>query len=564
MGVGSLVVGLIVGGALGALLIHFWTRNRQLGALGSLALEREQERGRSARQLAEKEEALKQTEKHAKAERDDLNARLIESTAELRAKNDEVVRLSRALSQEQEHGRGLARQLTEQKAELEQLQARMTTEFENIANRLLAERGKELNVQQQEKLGDILKPLQERIKDFEEKVQKAYDEEGRQRFALKSEIGRLVEQNQRLSQEADNLTKALKGDTQAQGAWGEMILEKLLESSGLVAGQEYTMQSSTTLDDGSRLRPDAVVMLPEGKHLIIDSKVSLVNYERFTAADPSERDALLVRHVESLRAHARDLSGKDYKHGELVKNGERGVWSEPLLPGKYAFNTYAGKIIQVPTTNFILKWITAQVGSHRFDENLAEVSLITKDAFEPSLPLSVVVHIDYRKAPLVIQRFGDIRRLVEQTLDPMISAYFKNVAQTRTLIQLLQDRSEIQAIAGSEMRSKFEHYNLELEEVLIGTPGSAKGDTHIEVILAQLRERQIAEEQVATYALKEKAATKERELNEAQALKLSEKIKALDVAAKSCTEVSQWASEEDGPCVDTIARIDEYLAAMRG
>lgn len=312
MGVGSLVVGLIVGGALGALLIHFWTRNRQLGALGSLALEREQERGRSARQLAEKEEALKQTEKHAKAERDDLNARLIESTAELRAKNDEVVRLSRALSQEQEHGRGLARQLTEQKAELEQLQARMTTEFENIANRLLAERGKELNVQQQEKLGDILKPLQERIKDFEEKVQKAYDEEGRQRFALKSEIGRLVEQNQRLSQEADNLTKALKGDTQAQGAWGEMILEKLLESSGLVAGQEYTMQSSTTLDDGSRLRPDAVVMLPEGKHLIIDSKVSLVNYERFTAADPSERDALLVRHVESLRAHARDLSGKDY------------------------------------------------------------------------------------------------------------------------------------------------------------------------------------------------------------------------------------------------------------
>ncbi len=212
-----------------------------------------------------------------------------------------------------------------------------------------------------------------------------------------------------------------------------------------------------------------------------------------------------------------DLSGKDYKHGELVKNGERGVWSEPLLPGKYAFNTYAGKIIQVPTTNFILKWITAQVGSHRFDENLAEVSLITKDAFEPSLPLSVVVHIDYRKAPLVIQRFGDIRRLVEQTLDPMISAYFKNVAQTRTLIQLLQDRSEIQAIAGSEMRSKFEHYNLELEEVLIGTPTSGKGDTKIETILGQLRQRQIAEEQIETYARQEKAAVKERELREAEA-----------------------------------------------
>jgi uncharacterized membrane protein YqiK len=91
----------------------------------------------------------------------------------------------------------------------------------------------------------------------------------------------------------------------------------------------------------------------------------------------------------------------------------------------------------VPTTNFILKWIRTETGAHRFDENLSEVSLITKDAFEPSLPLSVVVHIDYQKAPLVIQRFGDIKKLVEQTLDPMVSAYFKNVGQTRTLIQLL-------------------------------------------------------------------------------------------------------------------------------
>jgi len=212
-----------------------------------------------------------------------------------------------------------------------------------------------------------------------------------------------------------------------------------------------------------------------------------------------------------------DLSGKDYKHGELVENGQRGVWIDPLLPGKYAFNLYAGKVVSVPTTNFILKWNKAEVGAHRYDENLAEVSLITKDAFEPTLPLSVVVHIDYRKAPLVIQRFGDIKRLVEQTLDPMVAAYFKNVGQTRTLIQLIQDRSLIQEQSGAQMKSKFEHYNLELEEVLIGTPGSMTGDTHIELILAQLRERQIAEEQVATYALKEKAATKERELNEAEA-----------------------------------------------
>jgi uncharacterized membrane protein YqiK len=216
-----------------------------------------------------------------------------------------------------------------------------------------------------------------------------------------------------------------------------------------------------------------------------------------------------------------DLSGAEYSHGELVKQGQRGVWSEALLPGKYAFNTYAGKVIKVPTTNFLLKWVGGEVGEHRFDEHLAEVSLITKDAFEPSLPLSVVVHIDYRKAPLVIQRFGDIQRLVEQTLDPMVSAYFKNVGQTRTLIQLLQDRSAIQEQARKEMREKFGRYNLELEEVLIGTPkgGAGKtGDNRLEQILEQLRARQIAEERIMTYAQQEKAAKQERELRQAEAI----------------------------------------------
>jgi len=216
--------------------------------------------------------------------------------------------------------------------------------------------------------------------------------------------------------------------------------------------------------------------------------------------------------------HGADTSGDGYRHGELVDNGCRGVWREPLLPGKYAFNTYAGRISMVPTTNFILKWETATSGSHKFDENLAEVSLITRDAFEPTLPVSVVVHIDYRKAPLVIQRFGDIKKLVEQTLDPMVSAYFKNIGQTRTLIELLQDRSEIQSLSSQDMKQKFSAYNLELQEVLIGTPRpSAKGDDQIERILTQLRQRQIADEQVGTYERQKLAAQKERELREAEA-----------------------------------------------
>jgi uncharacterized membrane protein YqiK len=216
-------------------------------------------------------------------------------------------------------------------------------------------------------------------------------------------------------------------------------------------------------------------------------------------------------------AQTADVSGQDYSHGELVKKGSRGVWEEGLLPGKYAWNTYAGNIIMVPTTNFILKWEEAEVSQHKFDENLCEVGLITKDAFEPWLPLSVVVHIDYRKAPLVIQRFGDIQRLVNQTLDPMVSAYFKNVAQARTLIELIQQRALIQTEAAGGMKAKFAQYNLELEEVLIGTPSADDNDKQMDVILTQLRARQVAEEQVATYERQQKAAFKERELKEVQA-----------------------------------------------
>ncbi len=212
-----------------------------------------------------------------------------------------------------------------------------------------------------------------------------------------------------------------------------------------------------------------------------------------------------------------DVSGEQYRHGELVENGSRGVWRDPLLPGKYAFNTYAGKIEIIPTVNFILKWVRGEVGAMKLDENLSEISLITKDAFEPTLPLSVVMHIDYKKAPMIIQRFGDVKKLVEQTLDPMVSAFFKNIAQKMTLIELLQNRAAVQAESASEMKAKFEGYSLDLQEVLIGTPRAAPGDHTIENILIQLRSRQVAREQVETFKEQEKAAIQERTLNEAKA-----------------------------------------------
>lgn len=258
-----------------------------------------------------------------------------------------------------------------------------------------------------------------------------------------------------------------------------------------------------------------------------------------------------------------DISGEEYQHGELVAEGERGVWEKPLLPGKYPFNTFAAKVIEVPTTNFILKWESNASGSN-FDRNLKEISLITKDAFEPTLPLSVVVHIDYKKAAKVIQRFGDIQQLVEQTLDPMVSAYFKNTAQTKTLIELLQDRSEIQQKALADMKVKFQEYNLELQEVLIGTPKSQREDQHIETILTQLRERQIAREKLETYARQEEAAKSEKSLREAEAVanqqkSLTESKIAIDIAENTgLAEVKKQTrqGEADAAKITQIAKAE--------
>ncbi|MDR3634153.1 MAG: SPFH domain-containing protein [Isosphaeraceae bacterium] len=212
-----------------------------------------------------------------------------------------------------------------------------------------------------------------------------------------------------------------------------------------------------------------------------------------------------------------DLSGDKFRHGERVAEGERGVWERPLGPGKYPFNTYAGNIILVPTTNFVLHWVTGRTETHRYDESLRSIDLVTKDAYEPLLPLSVVVHIDYQKAPSVIQRFGDVKKLITQTLDPMLSAYFRDVAHKKTMLQLLHERDEIQNEAREELRRKFHEFDIECVDVLIGKPDTAEAGGKIETLLEQLRLRQLSIEQIETYERQVAASDKLRVLNEAQA-----------------------------------------------
>ena len=218
------------------------------------------------------------------------------------------------------------------------------------------------------------------------------------------------------------------------------------------------------------------------------------------------------------QAAGRDLSGTAFRHGERVGEGDRGVWEQTLGPGKYAFNTYAGSIVLVPTTNFVLHWITGKSESHRYDEGLKSIDLVTKDAYEPMLPLSVVVHIDYQKAPNVIQRFGDVKKLITQTLDPMLSAYFRDVAHRRTMLELLQQRDGIQVEAREALRSRFGQFDMECVDVLIGKPDTSVPGGPIETLLEQLRMRQLSVEQLETYDRQRAAAEKQRALNESQAL----------------------------------------------
>lgn len=209
----------------------------------------------------------------------------------------------------------LVEKLEIQKKEVEDLQKRLTTEFENIASKILKERAEEFSVSNHKNLSQILSPLQEKILTFEKKVEEAYDKELRDKISLKEEVKRLYELNTKVSEEANNLTKALKGEVKRQGNWGEVILERVLERSGLTRGVEYEREAVVSGSDDQRQRPDVIVHLPDDKHIVIDSKVSLVAYERYSSAEtPEQQAAFLKEHIRSLYNHVKYLSEKNYQN----------------------------------------------------------------------------------------------------------------------------------------------------------------------------------------------------------------------------------------------------------
>lgn len=209
----------------------------------------------------------------------------------------------------------LQEKLENQKKELETIQTRFEDSFKNLANEILEDKSKRFTEKNKENISDILKPLQERIKEFESKVENTHKSNLVSNTSLLEQIKNLKELNRQISDDASNLTKALKGDVKMQGNWGEVILERILEESGLRKGIEYQTQVSLQNDEGHRLQPDVIINLPEEKHIIVDSKVSLINYEQLVSAvEPKDKDLSLKALLVSVRAHIDGLSKKHYQN----------------------------------------------------------------------------------------------------------------------------------------------------------------------------------------------------------------------------------------------------------
>ena len=227
------------------------------------------------------------------------NLRLVQDLAHLEAANQH-----------------LEEKLEEQKQEVETIQEKLTVQFKNLANDLLEEKSKRFTDQNKVNLESILKPLGERIQAFEKQVAETNKESLERNVALRTEVRKLNELNVQITKEAENLARAIKGDTKTQGNWGEFILESILEKSGLIKDREYYIQASFVTEEGKRYQPDVIIKLPDNKHIIIDAKVSLVNYEQFFNAEQEqevEQTAALKKHIQSIRKHIKALSEKNYQ-----------------------------------------------------------------------------------------------------------------------------------------------------------------------------------------------------------------------------------------------------------
>ncbi|HET7178272.1 MAG TPA: DNA recombination protein RmuC [Chryseosolibacter sp.] len=242
-----------------------------------------------------------------------LQVLLDEAKELVERERQKVIDLNNTLAASEADYRNLEEKLMERKKEMDAIQERFTAEFKNLANEILEKNSAKFTDLNRNSMSELLNPLKDKILTFEKKVEEAYDKELRDKISLREEVKKLYELNNRISAEANNLTRALKGDTKKQGDWGEFILETVLERSGLTKDREYRKQVLTTNADGQTIKPDYLVLLPDKRHIIVDSKVSLTAYENFVNTDDeASRPKYLKAHLDSMKTHIKHLSEKNY------------------------------------------------------------------------------------------------------------------------------------------------------------------------------------------------------------------------------------------------------------
>lgn len=285
-------IALVIAGALIGLLAGWLMAKSRLDMSGQQAIARlltEEEKNRSL------QENLKDLKKDIEMER------------------SKVLELTNSLAATEADYRNLEEKLDERKQEIESIQEKFTSQFRNLANEIFEEKSRKFTEQNKSNIFDLLKPLGERIVEFQNKVEETHKDNISRNSALKEQLEMLQKLNVQMTREAENLTRALKGDSQAQGAWGEFILESILEKSGLERDREYTIQETFITDDGRR-RPDVIIRLPEGRSVVIDSKLSLNSYNKFVnAGNEDEKVPALKAHMVAIRQHMKSLSEKNYQ-----------------------------------------------------------------------------------------------------------------------------------------------------------------------------------------------------------------------------------------------------------
>lgn len=341
----AILVAILVGLAFGVLLGLWMQRGRirleQTRAEG-LAAEHDRLRTLEAQRCTEIARLETENRQLAPAE-DALRAATAENQRLERQAGDLRAQLAQANSTAEAERRHSAEKL----ALLNDAREQLSNQFKSLANDILEEKSKRFTEQNQTNIGNLLNPLKDKLGEFQQKVEGMQQDSVVGRSELKVQIDQLKTLNERLSTDAGNLVNALKGSSQTQGAWGELVLESLLDSAGLREGQEYRVQASFTRDDRTRAKPDVILDLPGGRHLVIDAKVSLGDYDEYCAQDdPATREAALGRHVASVRAHIRELSGRNYQALYDLQSLDFVVMFVPIEPAFMLALAHEGKLWQ--------------------------------------------------------------------------------------------------------------------------------------------------------------------------------------------------------------------------